>query len=304
MCNTLSYDKYKLFLDLYFPLLLYANSKMNIVKNINSLEEFKKLDINDKYKIRNALYDNVSIFSDFIKENPFNFKSNEINIVESWNKHHIKGSFILLKYLKKYNLFYDNNAELLYGVLNINDPFESLFGNTLPVIVHTILLPFDNSIIYDGLLSYDDIHFGSGIKSQIRELTEISKLEHGIITSLPYNTIANTSAKEKLDFYLRDKKSRLYYKDSIEKLISNDDELKSYYFQFMGKVHSKDIQKKLKIYSITEAYFAIILDTVICSAKTRDELEKAIASLIPNINEDLVYVFHYKGVRKTPTKTT
>ncbi len=298
MSNILSEEKYHLFLDLYIPLLFYANSKTNTVKNIKSIEDFEKLKFNDKFRIRNDLYDNIIIFNDFIKDNPFHYKSNEIDIIESWGKYHIKGAFFLLKYLKNYNLIFDEKTELLYGILNLSDPLEEHFGNTLPVLIHTILLPFDNSIIHDGMTSYDNIHFGSGIKNNLKKLSDASKLDHGIITSLPYNKIINDSDKDKLDFYLRDKKSRQYYKDSIDNLVSNKQELKSYYFQFMGKIHSKDIQNKLKLYNIAEGYFAIILDTIICSAKTEHDLNNIITSLIPSINKDMVYIFHYKGTRK------
>ncbi len=88
----------------------------------------------------------------------------------------------------------------------------------------------------------------------------------------------------------------------IETIINNNRELKSHYFQFMGKLYSKEIQSKLKLYNIEEGYFAILFDTIICSAKSKDNLNKIIDTLIPNSNKDLIYVFHYKGNRKPPLK--
>ena len=65
------------------------------------------------------------------------------------------------------------------------DPFEELVGPYLPRLIHAVLLPFKDKIIYDGLLSGHNITFGGGVKRRLNEEYREAKDAFGIITSLP-----------------------------------------------------------------------------------------------------------------------
>jgi len=64
-------------------------------------------------------------------------------------------------------------------------PFEELIGPYLPVMVQTVLLPFKNRIVYDGLMSIFNISFGPGIRRGLNEDFKQTKARHGIVTSVP-----------------------------------------------------------------------------------------------------------------------
>ena len=54
----------------------------------------------------------------------------------------------------------------------------------LPVYIKTVLLPFKDKIIYDGLMQTYNIHFGGGIKRSLKETYMKAKQNGKIITSL------------------------------------------------------------------------------------------------------------------------
>ncbi len=49
----------------------------------------------------------------------------------------------------------------------------------------TVLLPFKNGIVYDGLTSSYTVSFGPGVRRSLTEDFETAKARHGIVTSLP-----------------------------------------------------------------------------------------------------------------------
>ena len=83
-------------------------------------------------------------------------------------------------------MFLSTDAQTVaYGVLALSQPFEELVGPDLPVLTQTVLLPFKDMIVYDGLLNAYRISFGPGIRRSLNESFREAKERHGIVTSLP-----------------------------------------------------------------------------------------------------------------------
>jgi hypothetical protein len=99
----------------------------------------------------------------------------------------LHGKFYILRELKKYTVFLtaDKKPPVAYGVVALSQPFEELIGPRLPVLTETVLLPFKDMIVYDGLMSGYNISFGGGIKRMLNEEFRGAKARHGIVTSLP-----------------------------------------------------------------------------------------------------------------------
>ena len=96
------------------------------------------------------------------------------------------GRFYVFRELKKYTVFLTTtDPAIAYGVLALSQPFEDLIGPYLPVLTQTVLLPFKDKIVYDGLMSSYSISFGPGIRRSLNESFKEAKLRHGIVTSLP-----------------------------------------------------------------------------------------------------------------------
>lgn len=102
--------------------------------------------------------------------------------MESW-QHRIQGDFFIAHYLKKYAVFIKDNEG--YGVLGITDSIEDMTGGQAPILIKTVLIPFEDRIIYDSLVSSYPIHFGSGYRQSLKDTYRAIQERGGPITSLP-----------------------------------------------------------------------------------------------------------------------
>lgn len=142
-----------------------------------------------RVQLREAMIANRHLIDDFVRENPYSLPQDELEIVSSWN-HLVAGKFYILRILQKHAIFFTGSKDAFaYGVLALSQPFEELIGPNLPVLTETLLLPFREAIVYDGLMCSYSISFGSGIRRSLNESLKETKLEHGIITSLPVSDV-------------------------------------------------------------------------------------------------------------------
>ena len=73
----------------------------------------------------------------------------------------------------------------VYGVLGLSQSIDELtYNRNLPIYVNAVLLPFKGKIIYDGLLEFQNISFGGGIKRRLKETYMRAKQGNRIIDSL------------------------------------------------------------------------------------------------------------------------
>ncbi|MBU2498096.1 MAG: hypothetical protein KKE57_04290 [Proteobacteria bacterium] len=183
---VLSNNDAELFYRLMWPLQLFVNYKLKLVPNCSTVEGYQNLKSDQKLKVRAALYENIGLIDQFVKENPEGFNDEELRIVQGWRKF-VSGEFFIERYLAKHAIFIRNQT--VYAVLGLVDPVESLVGRQqLPARVRTVLLPFKGRIIYDGLMQVHPILFGGGISSELKEIYLIAKQNRSIIESIEPET--------------------------------------------------------------------------------------------------------------------
>lgn len=83
-----------------------------------------------------------------------------------------------------------------YGVVALSDPFKDVIGPYFPQMTETVLLPFKDKIVYDGLLSGYNISFGGGIKRMLNDGYRRAKERMAILTSLPIESMSKPPAKK------------------------------------------------------------------------------------------------------------
>lgn len=172
----------KLFFKLMLPLHVFVNLKLNLIPDCSTAEAAKTLAAEDRLKLRDALYENIGLVDQFAKENPEGFDDEELEIVRSWSKF-IAGDFYVERYLAKHAIFIKNKD--VYAVLGLYEPLDYLVRREqLPAYVKTVLLPFKGRIVYDGLIQTYRIHFGGGIRGDLRETYLAAKQNDRIIESL------------------------------------------------------------------------------------------------------------------------
>jgi hypothetical protein len=192
-------DEAERFFSLHSSLMCFVNDRRGIVPGVRSPAEFRSLSSDSRLKVRNAWLDNMKLLDMFVGLNPFEFSREELDIVLSW-KHQVAGKFFVFRYLKKHTVFLAEKTPVAYGVAALTEPFEDLIGSDLPVWVETVLLPFKDKIIYDGLLGRYNVFFGGGIRRRLQESYSQAKERLGIVTALPVQppTIANRTPVKKV----------------------------------------------------------------------------------------------------------
>ena len=281
----------ELFCKLHLALLFYAN-QLRIVGGVPTLEKFMELPLERKLKVRNALYDHIALIDSFVAENPFNFSPVELEMVAGW-KNFIKGTFYLLRYLKRYAIFLDDEAPpKAYGVVALTDTFEEILGSGLPIMLKAVLLPFKGRIVYDGFMVPYRVIFGGGIRRELNDDYREAKHKFGIITSLPPPREEEKTDAELLRFYLRTESNRQRYGEEIERLISKDFNLLRIYHQEMGKIHARAYGKRLREIGLSDAWFAILEGTIIASGTTQDQVKQILKEILLTEKRELAYIFH------------
>lgn len=177
------------FYRLHKALMLFTNQRLKVIPNpLATPAEFAILAPERRVKVRNALTANLELIESFASENPANLTADELATVRSW-RHLLNGKFLVFRQLKKHAVFLSTGSPAVaYGVLALSDPFEELCGSNLPVLVETVLLPFEGAIVYDGLMSSYNMSFGPGIRRNLNEDYREAKARFGIVTSLPMSS--------------------------------------------------------------------------------------------------------------------
>jgi hypothetical protein len=174
------------FFKLHRALMFFVNQRLQVIPdNLAGPEEFASLLPEVGLKVRDAFVNHTDLIQSFVDENPAHLTDDELGIVRSW-RHLVHGQFYVFRELKNYTVFLSTDKQsIAYGVLALSLPFEELIGPYLPVLTRTVLLPFKDKIVYDGLLNSYRISFGPGIRRSLNENFKEAKARHGIVTSLP-----------------------------------------------------------------------------------------------------------------------
>jgi hypothetical protein len=176
----------ELFFKLHRALTFFVNQRLKVIPdNPATTGKSAALSPEVRLKVRDALLTNVDLIGSFVDENPAHLSEFELDIIRSW-RHLVAGKFYVFRELARYTVFLStSDPAIAYGVLALSQPFEELIGPSLPVLTQTVLLPFKNKIVYDGLMSSYNISFGPSIRRSLNESFKEAKARHGIVTSLP-----------------------------------------------------------------------------------------------------------------------
>ncbi|NLC43743.1 MAG: hypothetical protein GX783_05620 [Clostridiales bacterium] len=194
----LNFQEAERFYKIYWSLLAYVNDKFNISSEFKTQLENGKVLAGTAVPIREKLWADNSLLESFVFENPARHADDELSIAASW-RHRIAGTFFIYKYLKKYTIFIDDKTPpKAYGVHGIIDPIEDIVTAALPVLTKAVLLPFNEKIVHDGILSRYNMSFGSGYRSNLKFAYRDAKEREGIISSLiPQSHVSTTEQIKK-----------------------------------------------------------------------------------------------------------
>lgn len=293
--SRLSFEDWQIYTKLHPNLMAFTAQKLGSKRNIKNSDDFLKLTAEEKLKIRNDLMKNIHLIDEFVDANPLNFTQAELEIIKSW-KNHVKGVFYVINYTENGATFLEDVEKdpKAYQVLALGTPLWEVIPIPPPARVETVLLPFKDKIIYDGLINADRIIFGGGMARELRATCNRAIMEHGLIKSLPYEKTGGHSDEEKLTFYLSTKESRDENWNEIEELMQKNKDLLPTYLRVMGKANSRALKNQLKAVGVKKGWFAVSNDVVVASGKTKEDLEKLVETVIPTHGKESVHIFELK----------
>jgi len=172
-----------LFYELMWPLQFFAKERLQMFPEITSLEEYQVSDAQIKLEVRDRLFDQRTLIDTFVAENPQQLPDEHLQIIQSWTNA-VYGDFYLERMLKRHTIFIATNDNV-YAVWGLMDDFDEMIHKShLPMLLKTLLLPFQGKIIYDGLFQAYNMHFGGGIRGSLKEIYLAAKQNGRIIETL------------------------------------------------------------------------------------------------------------------------
>ncbi|HZG66775.1 MAG TPA: hypothetical protein VEZ12_08530 [Herpetosiphonaceae bacterium] len=172
------------FYRIWFPLLNYVNAHRQILPSFPMAPGEESIAPSDAHKLRTVLWADDALREQFVAENPASLPPADLDLVASW-QHRLAGNFYIFRYLKRHTVFLSTTTPVhAYGVLGLASSIEEIAGPYLPVYVDAVLLPWEDEIIYDSLLSPYALYFGSGIRASLNDAYRDAKEREGIITRL------------------------------------------------------------------------------------------------------------------------
>lgn len=179
----------ELFYKLWHDLVWEINEKHKIIP------PFKKMEYGGVFTmpktsfgiLRNTIWQNPEWIDAYLEEQANKLTGHEYNIIQNWRNHHIFGKFILMRHLKHYSVFMEASLKedaKIYGVLGISDSFKDMFHGETHLPLDTVLLPFGNRIIYDGIFKHSNKPLDPILRAHYNTNYKKVKETFGITTDL------------------------------------------------------------------------------------------------------------------------
>ncbi|MEW6211625.1 MAG: hypothetical protein AB1631_24885, partial [Acidobacteriota bacterium] len=180
----LSSEETQRFYRIWWALLRFVNRERRLFSDLPENPQVGSLPWQQSVDLREALWKDPSLLQSFVEENPYALPQSDVDLVSSW-QHRLEGKYFVLRHLKKYTVFLNpDDPPRAYGVLGLVSPIEEIIGPETPLMVEAVLLPFEDKIIYDGMLAPYSISFGRGISDDLDLSLRDAREREGIITSL------------------------------------------------------------------------------------------------------------------------
>ena len=170
----------ELFYRLWFPLLDFVNSKYHVCPETETIDQRQGVDARDAKAIADYLWSHTGVIEEYlvVAELPNEYAQ----IVAGW-KQRKPGRYILERHLKKGSVFISAEDGTVYMVKGLFSTWAEMLGEA-PVLLDAVLIPFQGSIISDGLVVPYQIYFGKGAKEDFKDAYMNAKRNNAIRFSI------------------------------------------------------------------------------------------------------------------------
>ncbi|MBO7701473.1 MAG: SEC-C domain-containing protein, partial [Eggerthellaceae bacterium] len=131
-----------------------VNDRFRVVEGF-TLDYSSPIDDVKSSLVAHELWENVEIIDDFVRDNPQRLSPRCLDLARSW-KNALPGFYTLVRYQSGRALLMGEAG--VFSVCGVTYELEHEIGKA-PAYVETVLLPFEDTVVYDGFLqAYDTDH--------------------------------------------------------------------------------------------------------------------------------------------------
>ena len=155
----------ELFYTLWFPLLDFVNSKYHVCPEAGPIDKELGVDACDAKAIADYLWSHTGVIEEYLAT--AKLSEENAQIVSGWQQCKA-GRYILERHLKKGSVFISAEDGAVYMVKGLFSTWPEMLGEA-PVLLDAVLIPFQDSIISDGLVMPYRICFGKGAREEFKD---------------------------------------------------------------------------------------------------------------------------------------
>lgn len=170
----------ELFYQLWFPLLDFVNRKYHICPETKTIDQQQGVDACDAKAIADYLWSHPEVIEEYLAV--VELPDGHAQIVARW-KQCKPGRYILERHLKKGSIFISAEDGTVYVVKGLFSTWAEMLGEA-PVLLDAVLIPFQGSIISDGLVMPYRIYFGKGAREDFKDTYMNAKKNNAIRFSI------------------------------------------------------------------------------------------------------------------------
>jgi hypothetical protein len=188
-------EEAKHFLELHMGLVGWGARRLDPKSAIHDATTLRAASLNEIVDARDRVFDKPALLDAYVAENPDGLSAADLELVSAWRRF-VRGNFVAERDLKRYTVLLDlKNPPTAYGVLSLNDEITDILP-MIPMLVEAVLVPWRGAIVCDGLLRYQNVHLGPGIRRRVKEAYRQAKAR-GIVVSLPSTPAPGAPAEPK-----------------------------------------------------------------------------------------------------------
>ena len=183
---NLTQTEVELFYKLWYALMWDINEKHKIVPEFKKPVYGERVNEQMFVAIRSKLWENPQWIDDFLRDHEQSgLTKTECEILADWRSNFTKDRFIVMKHLKKYSVVMTSEEPTkLYGMCGISRSIKETAPYKTPFMIETVLLPFQDKIIYDSFINLFSVSFGKGMRDSLKSTYDKTKETVGIIETI------------------------------------------------------------------------------------------------------------------------
>lgn len=170
-----------IFFRLYIPLLGFVKKQVKHIPGLKEAEETTQV----LFCVREIMCKNPQLIQKYADTNPEKLRPRELAIIKSWERF-VHGQFVCISAGKKDAtlLRWEGRTKIkAYHVLGITDPIAAIASARM-LLRNILLLPWENRIIWDGIVPGGNIFIGPNMWRGVKEDYQKCKETHNVMNAL------------------------------------------------------------------------------------------------------------------------